>query len=96
MQGLPWKHVHFTGIGGVGMTGLALILDDFGVRVSGTDMVASTNTELLSSRGCAIHIGKIQLVVATFSRNWQISSHSGYPAPAPTAKPHVLPCCHTS
>ncbi len=57
MQGLPWRHVHFTGIGGVGMTGLALILDDFGVSVSGTDMVSSINTELLSSRGGTIHIG---------------------------------------
>ncbi len=57
MEKLPWTQVHFTGIGGVGMTGLALILDDFGVRVSGTDMVESTNTRMLRERGCRINIG---------------------------------------
>ena len=57
MLELPWRQVHFTGIGGVGMTGLALILRDAGVAVSGTDEVASKNLELLRARGCTITVG---------------------------------------
>ncbi len=57
MQKLPWRHVHFTGIGGVGMTGLALILRDFDVAVTGSDMEDSENVELLRRRGSDVKIG---------------------------------------
>jgi UDP-N-acetylmuramate--alanine ligase len=49
--------VHLVGIGGVGMTGLALILDDFGVKCSGTDLVESSNTTLLRGRGIHVRVG---------------------------------------
>lgn len=57
MRTLPWRHVHFTGIGGVGMTGLALILRDFGVQVSGTDETDSKNLKLLAGRGATVVVG---------------------------------------
>ncbi|MBI2010234.1 MAG: hypothetical protein HYS86_03615 [Candidatus Chisholmbacteria bacterium] len=31
------RHIHFTGIKGVGMTGLALLAQDAGITVSGSD-----------------------------------------------------------
>lgn len=53
----PWKHVHCVGIGGVGMTGLALVLDDLGVRVTGSDAAESANTARLRQRGLTVAIG---------------------------------------
>lgn len=47
-------HVHFIGIGGVSMSGLAEILLDRGFTVSGSDMKESKLTEHLSSLGAQI------------------------------------------
>jgi UDP-N-acetylmuramate--alanine ligase len=54
MKEIPWRHVHFTGIGGVGMCGLALICRDFGIAVSGTDAAPSNNLTLLSEAGASV------------------------------------------
>lgn len=54
---LPWRSVHFIGVGGVGMYGLAAILLDFDLQVSGSDAVSSSNTERLRSKGGRIEIG---------------------------------------
>ncbi len=51
------KSVHFVGIGGIGMSGIAEILAGAGLAVSGCDLKRSASTELLSSRGVAVHIG---------------------------------------
>lgn len=57
MRVLPWARVHFVGLGGVGMTGLALILRDFGVGVSGSDAEDGGNLRLLRQRGAEVAIG---------------------------------------
>jgi UDP-N-acetylmuramate--alanine ligase len=49
--------VHFVGIGGIGMSGLAEILLGMGYRVSGSDLRASPVTDGLASRGAAIYLG---------------------------------------
>lgn len=49
--------VHFIGIGGTSMSGLALILKNKGVGISGSDMKASTYTEKLIKHGAKIFIG---------------------------------------
>lgn len=51
------ERVHFIGIGGTGMSGLARILLDLGYRVSGSDIKASDVTEQLSDMGADIYIG---------------------------------------
>ncbi|HVR40550.1 MAG TPA: Mur ligase domain-containing protein, partial [Thermoanaerobaculia bacterium] len=51
------KNIHFVGIGGIGMSGIAEILADAGVAVSGCDLKRSATTELLASRGIRVHIG---------------------------------------
>lgn len=48
------RRVHFVGIGGVGMSGLAHILLDAGARVSGTDPSPSDITSRLVDRGCVV------------------------------------------
>ena len=42
------KHIHFVGIGGIGMSGIAEILINQGFTISGSDLSVSENTEYLS------------------------------------------------
>ena len=51
------KDVHFVGIGGVGMSGIAEILLALGFRVSGSDLRSSATTDRLSDLGGRIWIG---------------------------------------
>lgn len=51
-------HIHFIGIGGISMSGLAEILIDKGFTVSGSDAKASSLTELLSQKGARIYYGQ--------------------------------------
>jgi UDP-N-acetylmuramate--alanine ligase len=51
------KHVHFVGIGGVGMSGIAEVLVNLGYRVSGSDLSASTVTRHLQSLGARVYKG---------------------------------------
>ena len=52
------KKVHFIGIGGSGMSGIASILNDLGYEVTGSDLNSSKNTEQLIKKGIDIS-GKI-------------------------------------
>jgi UDP-N-acetylmuramate--alanine ligase len=49
--------LHFIGIGGIGMSGIAEVLLDLGYQVSGSDLNASTVTENLHRKGAEIRIG---------------------------------------
>ncbi len=51
------KHIHFVGIGGIGMSGIAEVLLNLGYRVSGSDMKESDTTERLKRLGGEISIG---------------------------------------
>ena len=51
------RHVHFVGIGGVGMSGLAEILRSLEFEVSGSDMKESSTTRRLTTLGVRIDIG---------------------------------------
>jgi len=51
------KKLHFVGIGGIGMSGIAEILMDQGFTVTGSDRAASENTERLGTLGARIAIG---------------------------------------
>jgi UDP-N-acetylmuramate--alanine ligase len=48
------KHIHFVGIGGIGMSGLARLFLHEGRQVSGTDGSQSANTEKLKTEGAVI------------------------------------------
>ncbi len=59
MNGLP-DHIgtlHFIGIGGIGMSGIAEILHALGYSVQGSDISESANVKRLSNSGIAIKIG---------------------------------------
>jgi UDP-N-acetylmuramate--alanine ligase len=52
------KHkIHFVGIGGIGMSGIAEVLVNLGYTVSGSDLQASDATRRLAALGAAIFIG---------------------------------------
>ncbi|EJP6473085.1 UDP-N-acetylmuramate--L-alanine ligase [Clostridium botulinum] len=51
------KHIHFIGIGGISMSGLAEILLYHNFTVSGSDMNSSPMTEKLKEKGANIYIG---------------------------------------
>ena len=51
------KRIHFIGIGGSGMSGIASILNDLGYIVSGSDLNSSKNIELLIEKGISVSIG---------------------------------------
>lgn len=51
------QHVHFVGIGGIGMSGIAEVLINLGFRVSGSDLKNSTVTDRLKGLGVEISEG---------------------------------------
>ncbi len=52
------RHIHFIGIGGISMSGLAEILLSQGYIISGSDLKSSNITERLSKLGANIYIGQ--------------------------------------
>lgn len=52
------KHVHFIGIGGCSMSGLAALLHEEGYIVSGSDRTRSHKTDALHEKGIRIFIGQ--------------------------------------
>jgi len=53
----PGQSIHFVGIGGIGMSGIARVLLQLGYRVSGSDLKASAITQNLQELGATIYIG---------------------------------------
>jgi UDP-N-acetylmuramate--alanine ligase len=51
------KHIHFVGIGGAGMSGIAEVLHNLGYTVSGSDQADGATTQRLASLGMTVHIG---------------------------------------
>ncbi len=49
--------IHFVGIGGAGMSGIAEVLLNLGYKVSGSDIAESSTTKRLRECGAEIHIG---------------------------------------
>ncbi|HEY0049255.1 MAG TPA: UDP-N-acetylmuramate--L-alanine ligase [Pyrinomonadaceae bacterium] len=64
------KHVHFIGIGGIGMSGIAEVLCNLGFKISGSDLKKSGNTDRLELSGATVfeghaaeNVGDAQVVV---------------------------------
>jgi UDP-N-acetylmuramate--alanine ligase len=49
--------IHFVGIGGIGMSGIAEVLHNLGYKVQGSDLSDGANTRRLADLGIKIHIG---------------------------------------
>ncbi len=57
-------HIHFVGIGGIGMSGIAELLLNLGYEVSGSDLSASEITDRLERLGGQIYIGHAESQIA--------------------------------
>ena len=51
------KRIHFVGIGGSGMSGIAEVLLNLGYKVSGSDLAANAATERLAGLGAKVVLG---------------------------------------
>jgi UDP-N-acetylmuramate--alanine ligase len=51
------RHIHFVGIGGSGMSGIAEVLLNLGYRISGSDLADSATLRRLASLGVATFVG---------------------------------------
>jgi UDP-N-acetylmuramate--alanine ligase len=51
------RHIHFVGIGGVGMCGLAELLHSQGYQVTGSDVAEGANVTRLRQLGIEVHVG---------------------------------------
>ena len=51
------KHVHFVGIGGSGMNGIAEVLLNLGYQVSGSDTADTLVTQRMSKLGATMYLG---------------------------------------
>ena len=52
-----FKNIHFIGIGGIGMSGIAEVLCNLDFSVSGSDLSKSKNTDRLEKAGAKIYEG---------------------------------------
>ena len=53
------KCIHFVGIGGAGMSGIAEVLLNEGYQITGSDIAENAVTQRLSSKGATIFIGHV-------------------------------------
>ncbi|HYF21549.1 MAG TPA: UDP-N-acetylmuramate--L-alanine ligase [Ramlibacter sp.] len=51
------QHIHFVGLGGAGMSGIAEVLSNLGYRISGSDLSDSPTLRRLQELGIRTHIG---------------------------------------
>ena len=49
--------IHFIGIGGIGMSGLALVMKNMGFKVQGSDISYNKNLDFLKKKGVKFYIG---------------------------------------
>jgi len=59
------QHLHFVGIGGIGMSGIAEVLLNLGYEISGSDLKLSATTERLARLGARIYEGHAASNVGT-------------------------------
>src|SRR5262252_7133603 len=67
------QHLHFTGIGGIGMSGIAEVLVNLGYQISGSDLKLSPITERLAGMGARVFEGH-QAANVTGARALVVSS----------------------
>ena len=67
--------IHFVGIGGIGMSGLAKIMKNMGFRVQGSDQNKNKNTISCTRLGIKVHLGhsmknlkKVNILVKSTAR----------------------------
>jgi UDP-N-acetylmuramate--alanine ligase len=52
-----FRVIHFVGIGGIGMSGIAEVLHNLGYKVTGSDLKKSETTKRLKALGIRVYVG---------------------------------------
>lgn len=52
--------IHFVGIGGIGMSGIAEVMHNLGYKVQGSDIAEGPSVERLRARGITVHVGHVR------------------------------------
>ena len=55
--------IHFVGIGGIGMNGLAIIMKGLGFKVQGSDLFSNKNTDNLKKKKLKFFLGIIKEIL---------------------------------
>jgi len=76
----PWPAVHFVGVGGHSMSGLAAALARLGVPVSGSDVVRSPRTERAAAAGVRVRLGHSADAVASLPPGALVVRNTDVPA----------------
>ena len=58
------RHIHFVGIGGAGMSGIAEVLLNLGYQISGSDLADSATLRRLAGLGIQTQVGHLAAHVA--------------------------------
>jgi UDP-N-acetylmuramate--alanine ligase len=58
------QHIHFVGVGGSGMSGIAEVLNNLGYTISGSDLADSATVKRLSTLGIKTYVGHSEAHVA--------------------------------
>lgn len=58
------RHIHFVGIGGSGMSGIAEVLANLGYQVSGSDLAQNAATKRLAKLGAKVSLGHLPVNIA--------------------------------
>ena len=96
---VPWPAVHFVGVGGHSMSGLAAALAHLGAAVSGSDVVASERTARAAAAGVRLRIGHCAAAVAELPPGALVVHSTDVPPDNPelrAAQARGLPLAHRS
>jgi len=79
----PWPAVHFVGVGGHSMSGLASALARLGVPVSGSDVAASARTARVAAAGVRVRLGHAAEAVLSLPPGALVVRNTDVPATNP-------------
>ena len=72
------RRIHFVGIGGAGMSGIAEVLANLGYQVSGSDVAANAATRRLSGLGVNVSVGhKARITNPNMLAVWRLHGLDG-------------------
>ncbi len=78
--------IYFIGIGGISMSGLALLAKGYGFKVGGSDMNPSERTEMLADHGIKIYNSQIAENIAEFAPDYIVKTAAILPHNPEVAK----------
>ena len=83
------KRIHFVGIGGAGMSGIAEVLFEQGYAISGSDLVETNTTRRLEKIGITVFYFHDKKVIQKFDQNYLQNVDNTDGVHTPGYDPHI-------